>query len=98
MPDFNQSPATEEEKQVRARYGKILGSAVNPVLREGTSDRRCAKPVKEMAKKQVKRSPGMKPWAKDNKTHVAHMTQGDFFGSEKSHIMAEADTVKIVLK
>lgn len=98
MPDFNQSPATEEEKQVRARYGKILGSAVNPVLREGNSDRRCAKPVKEMAKKQVKRSPGMKPWAKDNKTHVAHMTQGDFFGSEKSHIMAEADTVKIVFK
>jgi len=96
VPDYNQSPATEEEKQVKARYGKILGSAVNPVLREGNSDRRCAKPVKEMAKKQVKRSPGMKPWAKDNKTHVAHMTQGDFFGSEKSHIMAGADTVKIV--
>jgi len=76
VPDYNQDPATEEEKQVKARYGKILGSAVNPVLREGNSDRRCAKPVKEMAKKQVKRSPGMKPWAKENKSHVAHMTQG----------------------
>jgi len=96
VPDYNQNPATEEGKQVKARYGKILGSAVNPVLREGNSDRRCAKPVKEMAKKQVKRSPGMKAWAKDNKTHVAHMTQGDFYGSEKSHIMSEADTVKIV--
>ena len=83
---------------MKARYGKILGSAVNPVLREGNSDRRCAKPVKEMAKKQVKRSPGMKPWAKENKSHVAHMTQGDFYGSEKSHINDCADTVTIVFK
>ena len=83
---------------MKARYGKILGSAVNPVLREGNSDRRCAKPVKEMAKRQTKRSPGMKAWAGDNKSHVAHMTQGDFFGSEKSHIMAAADAVKIVFR
>jgi isocitrate dehydrogenase len=68
------------------------------VLREGNSDRRCAKPVKEMAMKQVKRSPAMKPYNKDNKSYVAHMTSGDFYGSEQSHIMKNAGTVNIVFK
>ena len=98
VPDYKQDPSTDEEKEVKSRYAKILGSAVNPVLREGNSDRRCAKPVKEMAKKQTKRSPGMKPWSKENKSHVSHMTSGDFFGSEQSHIMANADTVNIVFR
>ena len=55
MPDYKQDPVTEAEKDAKARYSKVLGSAVNPVLREGNSDRRCAKPVKEMAKRQVRR-------------------------------------------
>ena len=76
----------------------MLGSAVNPVLREGNSDRRCAKPVKEMAMKQVKRSPAMKPYNKDNKSYVSHMADGDFYGSEQSHIMKSAGTVSIVFK
>eukprot|EP00090_Calanus_glacialis_P023769 TRINITY_DN3685_c0_g1_i1.p1 TRINITY_DN3685_c0_g1~~TRINITY_DN3685_c0_g1_i1.p1 ORF type:complete len:738 (+),score=267.77 TRINITY_DN3685_c0_g1_i1:52-2265(+) len=98
IPDFNPNPVTDQEKEIKARYAKVLGSAVNPVLREGNSDRRCAKPVKEMAMKQVKRSPAMKPYNKDNKSYVAHMTSGDFFGSEQSHIMKNAGTVNIVFE
>jgi len=98
VPDYNPNPVTDQEKENKARYGKVLGSAVNPVLREGNSDRRCARPVKEMAMSQEKRSPGMKPWAKENRTLVAHMTQGDFFESEQSHIMQAQDKVKIVFK
>ena len=84
--------------ECRARYAKILGSAVNPVLREGNSDRRCAGPVKEMAKKQSRRSPPMRAWTPDNGTHVATMTHGDFYGSEQSVIMTSPDTVKIVFR
>jgi len=98
VPDYNPTPSTDKEKEIKARYGKVLGSAVNPVLREGNSDRRCAKPVKEMAMKQVKRSPAMKPYSNDNKTYVAHMSKGDFYGSEQSHIMQNAGQVKIVFK
>merc|ERR1712025_955252 len=82
VPDYNPNPVTDQEKENKVRYGKVLGSAVNPVLREGNSDRRCARPVKEMAMSQEKRSPGMKPWVKENRTLVAHMTQGDFFEKE----------------
>jgi len=98
VPDYNPNPVTDQEKEVKARYAKVLGSAVNPVLREGNSDRRCAKPVKEMAMKQVKRSPAMKPYSKENKSYVAHMTEGDFYGSEQSHIMKSPGTVNIVFK
>jgi isocitrate dehydrogenase len=98
VPNFTQNPANPEEQEIKRRYGAVLGSAVNPVLREGNSDRRCAHPVKEQAKKQTKRSPGMKPWSKTNRTHVAHMTDGDFYGSEQSHIMDAAGAVKVVFK
>merc|ERR1719278_1209097 len=98
VPDYNPNPVSDQEKEVKARYAKVLGSAVNPVLREGNSDRRCAKPVKEMAMKQVKRSPAMKPYSKDNKSYVAHMKDGDFYGSEQSHIMKSAGTVSIVFE
>jgi len=98
IPDYNQSPNTPEQTEIKKRYGAVLGSAVNPVLREGNSDRRCAAPVKAQAQKQTKRSPGMKPWKKDNRTCVAHMDEGDFFGSEQSHIMQNAGSVQIVLK
>jgi len=98
IPDYNPNPKTDQEKEVKARYAKVLGSAVNPVLREGNSDRRCARPVKEMAMKQVKRSPAMKPWSKENRSSVAHMKDGDFYGSEQSHVMKSAGTVNIVFK
>lgn len=92
VPDFPEHPETDEEKKVREKYNKVLGSAVNPVLREGNSDRRAAHPVKEYAKKFPHK---MGPWSKTSKTHVAHMTGGDFYGSEKSAIMEKAETVKI---
>lgn len=98
IPDYNPNPVTDQEKNIKAKYGKVLGSAVNPVLREGNSDRRCARPVKEMAMAQEKRSPGMKPWAQGNQTYVAHMGSGDFFESEQSSIMQSADKVQIVFK
>ena len=75
----------------------MLGSAVNPVLREGNSDRRCAAPVKENAKRIEKRSPAMRPWKTEVRTCVASMSDGDFYGSEKSHIMPKAGSVKITL-
>merc|ERR1719430_1867080 len=78
--------------------GKVLGSAVNPVLREGNSDRRCAPPVKENAKRVVKRSPAMRPWKENGqRACVATMSGGDFFENEQSHIMAEAGSVNITL-
>jgi len=98
IPDYNPNPSNEKEKEIKTRYAKVLGSAVNPVLREGNSDRRCAKPVKEMAMKQQKRSPAMKPWNKDNRSYVAHMTDGDFYGSEQSHIMKNSGSVNIVFR
>eukprot|EP00605_Chrysophyceae_sp_TOSAG23-4_P002441 GSChrysophyteH1.ASY1.ANO1.2700.1 assembled CDS len=76
-----------EDNEVRARYAKVLGSAVNPVLREGNSDRRVAQPVKDYAQKNPHK---MGAWSKDSKTHVAHMEEGDFYGSEKSYMMKES--------
>lgn len=83
-----------EDNEVRARYAKVLGSAVNPVLREGNSDRRVAQPVKDYAQKNPHK---MGAWSKDSKTHVAHMEEGDFYGSEKSYVMKEDGDVSIEL-
>ena len=94
IPNFPEEPETEVEKETRARYAKILGSAVNPVLREGNSDRRVAAPVKEYARNNPH---SMGAWSSDSKTHVAHMSADDFFGSEKSHVMATATAVSIIL-
>jgi isocitrate dehydrogenase len=92
VPDFPQSPKTPEEETIRATYVKVLGSAVNPVLREGNSDRRAPEPVKAYAKKNPH---SMGAWSKDSKTHVAHMDTGDFYGSEVSLVMEEEDTLRI---
>ncbi len=82
IPDYPQNPQTEAEKSVQARYAKVLGSAVNPVLREGNSDRRAAASVKKFGQKNPHRL--MKPWPAACKSRVASMTAGDFYGSEKS--------------
>ena len=92
LPDFPEDPQTEEEKAVKAKYSKILGSAVNPVLREGNSDRRAPKAVKNYAKANPH---SMGAWSADSKTHVASMESGDFYGSEKSITLADATDVKI---
>jgi isocitrate dehydrogenase len=92
LPDYPEEPKTDAEKELNARYAKCLGSAVNPVLREGNSDRRSARAVKEYAKKHPHK---MGAWSPDSKTHVAHMTAGDFFHSEKSVTMKQAGNVKI---
>ncbi|NDH17599.1 MAG: NADP-dependent isocitrate dehydrogenase, partial [Opitutae bacterium] len=94
VPDFPADPQTEEEKQIRATYAKVLGSAVNPVLREGNSDRRVAKPVKEYAQKNPH---SMGAWSASSKSHVAHMADGDFYGSEKSLLLSQSTTVSIEL-
>jgi isocitrate dehydrogenase len=94
IPDFPEEPATDEEKDLRARFAKVLGSAVNPVLREGNSDRRVAAPVKEYARNNPH---SMGAWSADSKSHVAHMSEGDFCGSEQSHVMTEAGSVTIEL-
>jgi isocitrate dehydrogenase len=92
IPDYPADPQTEADKEVKARYARVLGSAVNPVLREGNSDRRVAAPVKQYAKKNPH---SMGAWTADSKTHVAHMSEGDFYGSEKSVVMEQAGEVKI---
>lgn len=92
IPDYPADPKNDAEKEIKARYAKVLGSAVNPVLREGNSDRRVADPVKEYAKKNPH---SMGAWSSDSKSHVAHMNEGDFYGSEKSVIMENAGSVKI---
>ena len=92
IPDYPESPANDDEKQVKARYGKVLGSAVNPVLREGNSDRRAPRAVKNYAKAHPH---SMGAWSSDSKTHVASMEEGDFYGSEKSLTVDEATDVKI---
>ena len=93
VPDYPEDPATDEEKTIKARYAKVLGSAVNPVLREGNSDRRVAGPVKEYAKKHPHT---MGAWAADSKSHVASMAEGDFHGSETSAVVESAGDLKIV--
>ena len=95
IPDFPEEPQDQEEEEINRRYRKVLGSAVNPVLREGNSDRRVAKPVKEYAKKNPH---SMGDWSADSKSHVAHMQEGDFYGSEQSHVMVKDDEVKILLE
>ena len=92
IPNYPESPKSDEEKALQGRFAKVLGSAVNPVLREGNSDRRAANAVKEYAKKNPHR---MQKWEKDSKAHVAYMNDGDFFGSEKSVTIDKADSVKI---
>ena len=94
IPNYPAEPQTDEEKAIKAKYSKVLGSAVNPVLREGNSDRRVASAVKEFAQKHPH---SVGAWSKDSKTHVAHMTEGDFYGSEKSVIIPKAGAVKIEL-
>ncbi|WP_299987654.1 NADP-dependent isocitrate dehydrogenase [uncultured Pontibacter sp.] len=92
IPDYPADPKNDTEKDVKARYAKILGSAVNPVLREGNSDRRVADAVKQYAKKHPH---SMGKWSSDSKTHVAHMTGGDFYGSEQSVVVDKATDVRI---
>ncbi|MCG8308037.1 MAG: NADP-dependent isocitrate dehydrogenase [Cytophagales bacterium] len=95
VPDFPAAPSGEEEIEIRNRYASVLGSAVNPVLREGNSDRRVADAVKAYAKAHPHT---MGAWRPDSKSHVAHMTEGDFYGSEKSVVVPEATSAEIVLK
>ena len=94
LPSYPDEAKTDEEKDVKARYDKIKGSAVNPVLREGNSDRRAPLSVKNYARKHPHK---MGKWSADSKSHVAHMSGGDFYGSEKSALIAAAGTVKIEL-
>lgn len=95
LPDYPESPSTPEEEKIRSRYDKVKGSAVNPVLREGNSDRRAPRAVKNYAKKYPHR---MVEWDPKSSTHVASMKQGDFYGSEKSVTLPEASSVKIILE
>ena len=92
LPNYPEEPQNEEEKNAKAKYAKILGSAVNPVLREGNSDRRAPKAVKNYAKANPH---SMGAWSSTSKTHVASMETGDFYGSEKSVTVADATDVKI---
>ncbi|MFN4290680.1 MAG: NADP-dependent isocitrate dehydrogenase [Permianibacter sp.] len=92
VPSYPVDAKTDEEKAIKAKYAKVLGSAVNPVLREGNSDRRVAAPVKAYAKSHPH---SMGAWSKDSKSHVAHMSGGDFYGSEQSVTLAAADVIKI---
>ncbi|MFM7168004.1 MAG: NADP-dependent isocitrate dehydrogenase [Planctomycetaceae bacterium] len=94
VPDFPEDPKTDAEKDARSRYNKVLGSAVNPVLREGNSDRRVAAPVKQYARRNPH---SMGAWSPASKTRVASMSHGDFYGTEQSHVMAEAGSVRIEL-
>jgi len=94
IPDYPEEPKTAEEKKLKERFAKVLGSAVNPVLREGNSDRRAAASVKKFAQKHPHKM--MKPWPESgSKTRVAHMKQKDFYGSETSMTMDKEDIVKI---
>jgi isocitrate dehydrogenase len=92
VPDYIEDPKTEDEKEAKARYAKVLGSAVNPVLREGNSDRRVAPSVKAFAKKNPH---SMGAWSGSSKSHVAHMNDGDFYASEKSYISPKNQNLKI---
>ena len=94
IPDFPEEPQNDKELAIKLRYAKVLGSAVNPVLREGNSDRRVAGPVKEYAQKHPHR---MGAWSADSKSHVASMSDGDFYGSEQSAVIKTAGEVKIEL-
>ena len=95
IPDFPQKPSTKEEKNIQSKYNKVKGSAVNPVLREGNSDRRAPKAVKNYAKNNPH---SMGRWRSDSKTHVATMEKGDFMHNEKSLTIQKADSISIVFK
>ncbi len=92
LPDYPEDPANNAEKEIKSRYAKVLGSAVNPVLREGNSDRRAPTAVKNYAKKHPHR---MGAWSSNSKTHVSHMEGGDFFSNEKSVTISEATDARI---
>ncbi|MDK9721517.1 MAG: NADP-dependent isocitrate dehydrogenase [Rhodospirillales bacterium] len=92
IPDFPEDPKTDAEKDIKVRYGKALGSAVNPVLREGNSDRRAAASVKQFARNNPHK---MGAWSASSQTHVAHMSHGDFYGTEKSVTLDAASDYKI---
>lgn len=92
LPNYPVNPSTDEEKEVRARYDKVKGSAVNPVLREGNSDRRAPKAVKEYARNNPH---SMGEWSSDSKSHIATMSDGDFYANEKSITIDGADTFQI---
>jgi isocitrate dehydrogenase len=94
LPDFPDDPKSDEEKDIRAHYGKVMGSAVNPVLRQGNSDRRAPASVKNYARAHPHK---MGAWSPDSKTNVAHMVEGDFRSSETSAVVAEAGTLRIEL-
>ncbi|MBW8893172.1 MAG: NADP-dependent isocitrate dehydrogenase, partial [Burkholderiales bacterium] len=94
IPDFPEQPKTDEEKDIRARYNRCIGSAVNPVLREGNSDRRAPKAVKEYARKNPHR---MDEWSQASRSHVSHMHDGDFYHGEKSMTLDRARDVKMEL-
>ncbi len=93
VPDFPENPKNKDEENIQKRYAKVLGSAVNPVLREGNSDRRVAQPVKEYAQAHPHK---LAEWTSDSKSHVSAMSGGDFYGSEKSVVLENEDDVKIV--
>ena len=95
IPDYPDEASSEQDKQVQEAYAKVLGSAVNPVLREGNSDRRAPQSVKNFAKKHPHK---LGAWSADNKARVASMTAGDFYGNEKSVVVSKADTLRIVLE
>ena len=94
LPDFPEAPKTDEEKAIRTRYSKCIGSAVNPVLREGNSDRRAPKAVKEYVRKNPH---SMAEWSQASRTHVSHMHHGDFYHGEKSITLDRARDVKMEL-
>ncbi len=94
VPDYPEAPKTDAEKAIFARYAKVLGSAVNPVLREGNSDRRCPPSVKNFSKKHPHR---LGRWSQDSRSHVASMPEGDFYGSERSLTVQQATTVRFEL-
>ena len=94
IPDYPEEVKTDEDKLIQAKYSKALGSAVNPVLREGNSDRRVAPPVKKYAQQNPHE---LGAWSKDSKTHIAHMSDGDFYSSEKSYISGQPTKISIQL-
>ncbi len=94
VPDYPEDARTDEEKAIKAAYAKVLGSAVNPVLREGNSDRRVATSVKQYARSHPH---SMGAWSTDSKSHVAHMTSGDFYANERSAVISTTGTLRIEL-
>lgn len=95
LPLYPESPSSAEEQAIKDKYSKCIGSSVNPVLREGNSDRRVALPVKNHAKLHPHRM--MKPWNPNSRSDVLNMSDGDFYGSEQTVVMSAADTLTIAL-